>query len=278
MRDTELDELYHRAGKADALRPRTEVRRQILKCAEEFTRRSPRKGTVRPSTWLAIPAAAALLAAFILVPMRSVRLPLPSTSERSGRSAQHLDSAGPSAKSSPSSANEALSPASTPPPATVSPGPHPAPPPSNVPSGPRPAPPSAPRAFRTPPPDLLPEAREAAADTNQRAAGAERRALQRLEPPVVRMQRAAIEGDAAVLTSLAMQFPSVLNARDAQGRTPLMLAVLHHHRESVDALLASGADPNVADDRGRTPLQVAAADGDDDISTALKLAGGHGAP
>jgi uncharacterized protein len=50
-----------------------------------------------------------------------------------------------------------------------------------------------------------------------------------------------------------------IDSRDSLGRTALMLATLRGHAEAVDILLDNGADPNVADHRGTTPLQAAKA-------------------
>jgi hypothetical protein len=64
-----------------------------------------------------------------------------------------------------------------------------------------------------------------------------------------------------------------IDARDAGGRTALMLAVLHGHSDAVDALLAGGADPNAADAHGTTPLQTAVATNQPAVAAALRRAG-----
>ncbi len=74
----------------------------------------------------------------------------------------------------------------------------------------------------------------------------------------VRLRHAAQVGDLAQLQALAREQPD-LNARDALGRTALMLAILNGHTDAVAVLLASGADPRVADAQGVTPLQAARA-------------------
>ena len=51
----------------------------------------------------------------------------------------------------------------------------------------------------------------------------------------------------------------------------LLVAALRQNTEAVDVLLANGADPNVADARGVSPLLVAAALGD--VTTATSLVG-----
>ena len=64
-----------------------------------------------------------------------------------------------------------------------------------------------------------------------------------------------------------------IDARDAGGRTALMLAVLHDQTEAVNSLLAAGADPNAADTSGTTPLEAALARARPEITAALRRAG-----
>ncbi len=64
-----------------------------------------------------------------------------------------------------------------------------------------------------------------------------------------------------------------IDARDSAGRTALMLATLRGQTRAVDALLASGADPNSADAHGTTPLQAALAGNQPAIIAALRRAG-----
>jgi hypothetical protein len=86
------------------------------------------------------------------------------------------------------------------------------------------------------------------------------------------LRRAAEMGDVAVLRALLDQRTPV-DARDASGRTALMLATLHGRTEAVEALLSAGADPNAADARGATPLQAALAGDQRAIAAALRRAG-----
>lgn len=57
----------------------------------------------------------------------------------------------------------------------------------------------------------------------------------------------------------AMALPAAqdMNGRDAQGRTLLLLAILRGDAALVDTLLARGADPNISDRDGLTPLRAA---------------------
>jgi hypothetical protein len=249
MTDRELEELYQSAGIADRARPNARVRQRILAHAARIAASSSRKIPSRSVGWLAIPAAAAVLAAMILVPRRTVTISPPSQPIRSATK--------------------------------PFPAPAPAPPPAPTPS---PAP-STPTSIGAPSADIMGGLRAQSAtadssesDTSRRSASAERRLAQDLEAPTARMQRAAIDGNAALLRSLARQYPALVDQRDAEGRTLLMLATLHHHREAVEDLLANGADPNAADRGGRTPLDVANSQGDDEISAALRLAGARAVP
>lgn len=55
------------------------------------------------------------------------------------------------------------------------------------------------------------------------------------------------------ITELATN--ATLEARDAQGRTPLHIAVLSGHAEIVELLIEQGADVNARDLWGNTPLR-----------------------
>jgi hypothetical protein len=85
-------------------------------------------------------------------------------------------------------------------------------------------------------------------------------------------RHAAESGDLRTLDRL-LAGQSDINARDAAGRTPLMLAILHGQTEVVSALLAYGADPNAEDARGTTPLEAARASGRPAIVAALQRYG-----
>jgi len=93
-------------------------------------------------------------------------------------------------------------------------------------------------------------------------------------PPdrTVALQRAAESGDIAGL-QLLLEENAPVDARDSSGRTPLMLAALNGQGRAVDALLAHGADPNAADIDGTTPLQAAVAANQPAIAAALRRAG-----
>jgi len=90
--------------------------------------------------------------------------------------------------------------------------------------------------------------------------------------PAAQMRRAAEIGDVAQVRML-LDKRAPIDARDDNGRTALMLAVLHGQSDAVDVLLARGADPNAADAHGTTPLQAAIAADQQAIIAALQRAG-----
>lgn len=87
------------------------------------------------------------------------------------------------------------------------------------------------------------------------------------------LRQAAAGGDVAALTAQLASVGSDIDARDAQGRTALMLATLNGKADAVELLLARGADPNAADAHGVTSLQAADAAGEAEISSALRRYG-----
>jgi len=80
------------------------------------------------------------------------------------------------------------------------------------------------------------------------------------DPKAMPIMRALRNGDKQAFKNLARQIPNPGNLRGPAGTTPLMQAVLYGDVESVRLLLDSGADPNVKNDEGATPLMWAAND------------------
>jgi uncharacterized protein len=76
------------------------------------------------------------------------------------------------------------------------------------------------------------------------------------------LQDAAASGDLAGLQQALVQSPRELNAANAQGQTPLVLALNGRHFECFEALLAAGANPNGSGPQGWTPLHEASLHGD----------------
>lgn len=67
-------------------------------------------------------------------------------------------------------------------------------------------------------------------------------------------------GDRAAFGAMLAADPALANRRGPGGTTPLMEAALVGDGEAVRDMLAKGADPNVANDAGATPLMWAAGD------------------
>lgn len=86
------------------------------------------------------------------------------------------------------------------------------------------------------------------------------------------LRRAAEQGDVARLQFLLDQGADV-NARDADDRSPLMLAVTHSRTKIVEVLIAHNANVNAADRNGTTPLQVAESTHQTALAATLRAAG-----
>jgi hypothetical protein len=86
------------------------------------------------------------------------------------------------------------------------------------------------------------------------------------------LREAAQSGNVQRLETLLAEHIDI-DARDANGRSALMLAVVHDQKEAVTSLLAAGADPNAADTSGTTPLEAAIAAARPEIAAALRQAG-----
>jgi len=118
--------------------------------------------------------------------------------------------------------------------------------------------------------------RAAASDASQAGALAQPMAplaaAGRSSDPAAELRRAAEIGDVPEMQTLLDKQP-LIEARDENGRTALMLAALHGQSRAVDVLLAHGADPNAADGQGTTPLQAAVAGNQQAIVAALRRAG-----
>jgi Ankyrin repeats (3 copies) len=123
-------------------------------------------------------------------------------------------------------------------------------------------------------PALAPQTANARAVDSAIYNSADRLAGVRSAPMPARLQSAAKAGDLEQATLLLDQ-GSEVNARDAQGRTPLMLATVQGRLEVVRLLLQRGADPNIGDNSGKTPLQQATDQNLNDIAGLLRGAGAH---
>jgi hypothetical protein len=115
-----------------------------------------------------------------------------------------------------------------------------------------------------------PSAAQARASSSPLPAAASARA-ESLDAPAA-LREAAQSGNVQRLEALLTERIDI-DARDASGRSALMLAVLHDRKDAVNSLLAAGADPNAADTSGTTPLEAAIAAARPEIAAALRRAG-----
>ena len=111
--------------------------------------------------------------------------------------------------------------------------------------------------------------------TNYAAAGAygaeydpEQTSLTEVEKIKNYLLRAAKEGDTKIVSAI-IDNRFDLNVADSKGYTPLILAAYHGHKEVVDLLLQSGANPCQKDKRGNTALMGAIFKGEIKIGRRL---------
>ena len=80
-------------------------------------------------------------------------------------------------------------------------------------------------------------------------------------------------GDGSETVSLLMQRGIRINTQDNEGNTALMMAVMMGGTTGVQALLDSGANPNIKNKAGKTALQIAKEKKDDAIIKLLQERG-----
>ena len=86
------------------------------------------------------------------------------------------------------------------------------------------------------------------------------------------LHQAAMAGDVSRIRSLIAGGAN-LNAKNKDGRTPLMLAAMYGHADVVQALLTSGADPNAQDKQGNSAISAVQQSGNIRIGRLLKKSG-----
>lgn len=285
-----VEALYRRLAKLDASEPAQATREAILAEARQLaaaraatgSKRTPRVSTShwgRNATLGAL--AASILGALVIAP----RYLLPGSTERvpptrpvpapgANQALQVAPSAG-SAADAQLAQGESAAPEATAPRIAPRPSPHvPAPPPALAAKSATPAASGAADATRI---ESFSDAQRSMQRQAANAASPPAVAGRVAEPGATRQQqlrRAAEAGDVDEIAALASGLRD-LNARDAQGRTAVMIATLHGQTAAVTTLLARGADPNVADANGLTPLQAARAAGASDIIATLERYGGR---
>lgn len=281
IQDEELLARYRRAG-ADAPGPSDAVRAAILaesrRAAVELAKQAlpPIIDASRPaandSRWK-IPAigtaGAALLAALLFAPHYLENAPPSQVNTVSPASSATQAQAQAQAKAEAPKLEE-VKPYAAPKFAAPAPAPAPAAPPPSFAQNYAPVSPSAPTArFRLSEPAARAAESDARSMSADRSAGAAR--MQSALKPAT-LETAVAQGDVAQAASLLDQ-GAVIDARDAAGRTPLMLAVTEGKLEIVRLLLARGADPNAADSAGHTPLQQATKRNLQAVAALLEQAG-----
>jgi hypothetical protein len=81
--------------------------------------------------------------------------------------------------------------------------------------------------------------------------------LKKFETPTQRMLRLSAEGKYEKVRDLLNEKGLALaGVRDSQGRTPLFLAALNGQRDTLPVLFAAGADPTTPNAAGQSPLQA----------------------
>jgi hypothetical protein len=294
MSERDLDQLYRRASGKDPARPGASVRQAILDEAHQLATRTD----ARQSRWLArlsrvhwqiaAPLAAAVLAAIVLAPQLRSSLrpngkqpPAPRMTAMSDtRPVRPLPA--PLARTAPLVAAARLAPKAFPATAEASrsnvdresgaPSPLPSPTPSTAAN-------RAPSAELAPSQDATARLQASPAPAAAPAAPLHTRSVQskRASTPEPSadgpLQQAAARGDVASVRSLLQQSTVSINERDRLGRTALLLAVMNDQEAVVRALLERGADPNLSDAEGRTPLAIARERNDTRMVETLRQAG-----
>lgn len=255
----DLEEMYRSSASQTSSRPSAKVRQAILEHAEALAldrshapgvRRIPRVGRSSTANWrrsVFVGSLAAAALAGLLVGPQFLR---PSAPPQTIPAAPTAPTSALNVPKSTAPSVAAMAQPSESPPAAV-----------NLPAT------GSARDLQTPAVQVASRAPAAApANSYQAAASASVTAMRARPAPD------APSGDSAP-SQVLLSDAAAIDARDAQGRTALMLAVLQGRLDTVVSLLRRGADPNAADLAGMTPLQAALANQKPDIAEALRRAG-----
>jgi len=88
-------------------------------------------------------------------------------------------------------------------------------------------------------------------------------------PPQQAIFEVAARGDVSAMESLVESDPSLINARNEEGRTPLHFAAGNDAQAMVDFLLDNGADPLAEDVNSEIPADAARQEGYLDMANYL---------
>lgn len=80
------------------------------------------------------------------------------------------------------------------------------------------------------------------------------------DPKATKLMHLLRDGDRAAFRALLLENPRAATLKGPGGSTPLMYAALYGDAESVRLLLEAGADPNISNEAGATPLMWAVDD------------------
>lgn len=87
-------------------------------------------------------------------------------------------------------------------------------------------------------------------------------------------RRLAYEGNIEQIKKIFSELPEIVSAKDENGNTLIYYAVDQMHINLVELLLSKGADINIKNQDGRTPLHIAAGITDDDKLLSLLISKG----
>jgi ankyrin len=91
------------------------------------------------------------------------------------------------------------------------------------------------------------------------------------------LHMAAKFGEVADVEAILKRDARAINSLDEMGDTPLNCAVVRENQEIAEFLLAHGADPNIPNRNGLTPLEQASSRGKETALALAKLLLAHGA-